>query len=190
MLDRRFLFAIVLPLAVLVLSSSTAQAWVPIGPVWPNPTATYDTHTLSANWRGVADFGAVQWDNVTPSPWDWVSNTSSANDIYRGSIDGRNGTLAVTYVYYSGSTITRATIKFDTAELWYLGSGSPGSGRVDGRSVSAHEFGHAAGIGHTTSQYCPPNSNKATMCPSYTLGTSYMRSLEVDDRNAINSLYP
>lgn len=184
------LLALALALATSMASSSQVGAWNPIGPKWPNPTAQYDKHTLSSSWQSVADFGAVQWDNVTPSPWDWVSNDSSNNDITRGSIDGSRRTLAVTNIYYSGNTITRITMKFDSAESWYLGSGTPGSGQIDGRSVSAHEFGHGIGVGHTQSTYCPSNSNRATMCASYIIGTSYQRSLEVDDRNAVNSLYP
>ncbi len=184
------LLALALALASTLASSAHVGAWNPIGPKWPTNTAQYDKHTLASNWQSVADFGAVQWDNVTPSPWDWVSNNSSNNDITRGSIDGNRGTLAVTNIYYSGNTITRITMKFDSAESWYLSSGTPGSGQIDGRSVAAHEFGHGIGVGHTQSSNCPSNSNRATMCSSYIIGTSYQRSLETDDRNAINSLYP
>lgn len=186
---RRSILAVAAVAAGLAVTSPVL-AWQGLGPKWPVPTATYDTHTMPSNWVAVADFGAVQWDNVTPSPWDWVPNNSSNNDVYTGAIDGKYKTLAVTTVYYQGSTITRMTIKFDKAEPWYLGSGQPGSTQVDGRSVSAHEFGHGLGLGHTQSGYCPNDSNRATMCASYILGTSYQRSLEADDQNGLNSLYP
>lgn len=171
-------------------AAPTVRAWNPIGPKWPSPSASYDPHTLSSSWKSVASFGATQWNNVTPSPWAWSVNNSSNNDVIRSAIDGRGGTLAVTTIYYSGSTITRMTIKFDTAERWYLGSGSPASNQVDGRSVSAHEFGHGLGLGHTSSSNCPGNSNNATMCPSYYMGTTWQRTLQTDDRNGLNSLYP
>ncbi|MCB0217319.1 MAG: matrixin family metalloprotease [Chloroflexi bacterium] len=188
--DRRLVLPVLILTLSLFLPARAALAWNPIGPTWPDPTATYDTHTLTSSWRGVADFGAQQWDLVSPSPWDWVSNPSSNNDIYTGRIDGRGRTLAVTYTYYQGSTITRSTIKFDSSERWYLGSGNPAGNQVDGRSVAAHEFGHALGLGHTGGGFCPGNANNATLCPAYTMGTIYIRSLEADDRNGVNSLYP
>lgn len=167
-------------------------AWNGMGMIWPSPSATYDKHALASNWQGVVDFGAAQWTNVTPSPWTWTSNNNSTNDVTTGGIDGRSNTLAVTTVYYNPQTqrITRMTMKFDSSERWYLGSGSPTSSQVDGRSVAAHEFGHGFGQGHTQSGNCPNNSNRATMCSSYLYGTSYQRTLETDDRNGVNSLYP
>lgn len=161
-----------------------------MGPKWSATSQQYDPHTLPANWRTVASFGATQWTNVSPSPFNWSVNNNSSNDITRGAIDGAFGVLAVTTVYYSGSTIVRMTMKFDSAENWYLGSGTPGSNQIDANSVSAHEYGHSAGIGHTQSGNCPSCPNRVTMCASYSQGSSCMRSLESDDRSALNALYP
>lgn len=185
-----FMLALGLAVATLVAAGSQASAWNPLGPKWLTATAQYDKHSLPSNWRPVADYGATQWDNVTPTPWDWVSNDNSNNDITRAAIDGAYGTLAVTNIYYSGSRITRITMKFDTAENWYLGSSAPGSSQVDARSVAVHEFGHGLGLGHTQSSNCPNNSNRATMCSSYIIGTNYQRTPEADDRAGINALYP
>ena len=176
-------------LGLLAATVPTAQAWTGMGPKWPTSTNKYDKSALPSNWQSVADFATAQWTNVTPSPFNWVSDASSANDLTRGNIDGAGRTLAVTTIYYSGSRITRFVMKFDTSENWYLGSGSPGSNQVDGQSVATHEFGHAHGQGHAQSQYCS-GSGSATLCPYYTMGTTYMRSLEADDRNGINTLYP
>jgi hypothetical protein len=171
-------------------SARVALAYTLIGPEWPSGSATYDRHTLSVNWKSVAGFGADQWTNVPTSSFVWTSDDASNNDIFTGSIDGKYGTLAITTIYYSGSTITKITIKFDSAEKWYLGAGQPGGSQIDGRSVSAHEFGHGIGVGHSQSGYCPMNPNRATMCGAYPVGTSYMRSLEQDDKNAAAALYP
>ena len=176
-------------LSLLAVTVPTAEAWVGLGPKWPSNTVRYDKAALPSNWGSVADFSAQQWTNVTPSPFTFVSDGSSSNDLTRGNIDGRGRTLATTTIYYSGSTITRFVMKFDTSENWYLGSGTPTSSQVDGQSVGTHEFGHALGLGHAQSSYCS-GSGSATMCAFYTMGTTFMRSLETDDRNGINTLYP
>lgn len=177
-------------LAGIGMKAVPALAYNLLGPKWPTTSKQYDHHTLASNWKSVVNFGADQWTNVTPSPFEWSPNSNSNNDITKGGIDGAGHTLAVTTVYYSGNDITRILIKFDSAENWYLGSGTPGSGQMDGRSVSAHEFGHAAGIGHTGSGNCSSCPNRATMCSSYPTASTCMRSLETDDRNALNALYP
>jgi hypothetical protein len=161
-----------------------------MGPKWNTNTVQYDKHTLSSSWQTVATFGASQWTNVSPSPFTWVSNNNSNNDITRAAIDGGGGTLAVTTVWYSGGIISRANIKFDSAENWYVGSSTPGSSQIDARAVSAHEFGHGAGIGHSSSGGCSSCPNRYTMCASYIVGSTCQRSLEADDRNALNALYP
>ena len=188
----RFALGVTLGAAVAGLGFRAAPtfAYNLMGPKWPSTSQKYDPHTLSAPWQSVADFGSLQWTNVSPSPFNWSVDNNSVNDITKGAIDGALGTLAVTTVYYSGNSITKITIKFDQAENWYTGSGTPGGGQVDAESVSAHEFGHGAGIAHTQSGNCPSCPNRVTMCASYSLGSTCMRSLEGDDRNALNALYP
>ncbi len=176
-------------LGLLLVTVPTAHAWTGMGPKWPTNSNRYDKSGLPSNWQSVADFSALQWANVSPSPFTWVSDNSSTNDLTRGNIDGRGRTLATTTIYYSGSRITRFVMKFDTSENWYVGSGSPASGQADARSVGTHEFGHAHGQGHAQSQYCS-GSGSATMCPYYTMGSTTARTLEDDDRNGINTLYP
>lgn len=177
-------------IAAVGLEATPSSAYNLMGPKWNTNFVQYDRHTLPSNWQTVVSATAGTWTAVSPSPFSWSSNNNSNNDITRGAIDGTNGTLAVATIYYSGSTITRATIKFDTAENWYLGSGTPASSQVDARSVSTHEFGHAAGIGHSSSGGCVSCPNRYTMCASYVKGTTCQRSLEADDRNALNALYP
>lgn len=177
-------------LAVVAFEAAPARAYQLLGPKWSSTNVQYDRHLLPSNWQTVMSGVAGTWNNVSPSPFAWSSNNNSNNDITRGGIDGGGGTLAVTTVYYSGSTITRATQKYDTAENWYVGSGTPGSSQIDARSVATHEFGHAAGIGHTQSSNCPSCPNRVTMCASYSQGSTCMRSLENDDKSALNALYP
>lgn len=183
------ILAIVLASVLVAVVGGKARAWVAWGPVWPQHNTTYDTHTMGSSWRPVADFGADQWTDVNSSDWYYTSDDNSNNDIFTGTIDGAGNVLAVTTISYSGSTINRATIKFDSAENWYLSSGVPGGSQMDGRSVAAHEFGHALGLDHTQNSNCPNSSSRATMCASYPVGSSYMRSLEADDMDGVSTLY-
>jgi hypothetical protein len=88
------------------------------------------------------------------------------------------------------SNITWMEITIDNAELWHTGSGIPPSNRYDLQSTMTHEFGHALGLLHTGYPYCPNNTSDATMCPTQGLGAYHYRTLEGDDRNGVNSLYP
>ncbi len=171
-------------------SASPTFAYNLLGPKWNTNNVTYDSHALPSNWRTVVSATASTWTLVAPSPFTWLSNNNSINDITRGAIDGGGGTLAVATIYYSGGTITRTTIKFDTAENWYIGNGTPGTTQIDSRAVSTHEFGHASGIAHSASGGCSACPNRYTMCSSYVRGSTCQRSLEADDSNALNALYP
>ena len=89
----------------------------------------------------MADFGADQWTNVNGSDWVYTSDNSSNNDITTGTIDGGGNVLATTTIYYNGGIINRATIIFDSAENWYLGTGVPG-GSLTWRPVTQYLEAH------------------------------------------------
>lgn len=186
---------------ILAITYQTSRAWVGIGYKWSTSTGKYDAHTLDSFWVSIVSFGRDQWNNVTPSPWTWLRDDTSTNDVTYGYIDGAGaGTIAGQTTYtLSGSSITRIVMKYDSSENWYLRSGPIppiGGGQIDARSVTTHEFGHALGLDHPpslptpTPSFCPGGSGNATMCLGNNPGTTYKRSLESDDRNGINSLYP
>ena len=179
-------------LIALFVSISHVGAYVYNGFKWSSRNISYDKHTLSTAWQSVAWNGAVQWNNVTPSNFTWspTNSWSNVNDVYMASIDGAGNILGATTVYYTFGIIWQINMRFDTAENWYTGMGTPGSNQVDAWSVAAHEFGHAVGIGHTNLSCSGSYSSRPTMCAYYTMGQTYPRSLHTDDRNALNYIYP
>lgn len=176
-------WSIVLAVFLTISWWQNVKAWAYYSPLWSGSTHSYGYGaSLPVSWWTYLDRGANAWTNVTPSHWVW--NKSSPIDIwvYYSYIDGAGNA--------AGNTIQWTSITFDSSENWYVGSGVPGSNQIDAQSVATHELGHALRLAHTSGIYCPGNTNNATMCASGPTGSYYMRTLEGDDRNAINTLYP
>jgi hypothetical protein len=176
---------------------------------WPGTQEVYGfTPSVPANWRPVVDQAASQWSAVSGATLDVVHGADYAanytpNDcnarktgIHTGTIDGKFGVLGRTYTCWNGAgQITQSNVVFDTAEPWYVGTGTPTSSQVDLFSVATHELGHSTGFGtgpnshFTGSALCPNSAAQQTMCPSYTIGTTWQRSLATHDQHTYAAEY-
>lgn len=193
-MERFRRYAVLVVIFVIVIIGSGAQetlAWVQLGE-WATHIAYFDAYTLTSTWVSIVDYGRNQWINVTPSPFDWLRNDGSDNDILYTPVDGVGNYFATTTVYLIAgtNTITRIIMRFDSAENWYTGTGYPGANQPDARSLASHEFGHASGLTHTQGVYCPGNSFDATMCANQAPGKTHARTLASDDINGLNAIYP
>ena len=95
-----------------------------------------------------------------------------------------NGTaIATTYVWSSGDLMLETDIVFwDGAYTFFTGSsGCAGGFYVE--DVATHEFGHALGLGHSAVA-------EATMVSGLGYCSTFKRSLELDDRQGVEALYP
>jgi hypothetical protein len=193
MKTRRLQGAVALALAITIalVAWKAANAYN-ICCSWSGDSAiyTYDL-SLPGSFENGTWYGANVWTQVSTSSWVWVNSPNPGNLVKYGSLDGAGGTLAVTTLSLSGSTITGIEIEYDSAENWYTGSGTPAGNQVDLRSAAAHEFGHGLGLDHATpNEHCPGNQYDATMCQSFAAGTTHFRTLEADDRGGVSYLYP
>lgn len=186
----RVLISTIMTLVMAISTWQVARAWVSAG-TWSSNTQYYRFNsTVPTGYRGSINSGANAWTNVTPSHWSWNYSTTQGAWIYYQQIDGPDFVLGqTTRTFFLGHIVSTYTI-YDSWENWYTGTGVPGSNQWDLRSAAAHEFGHGVGLSHTSGIYCPGNTNNATLCVSFLKGSYYTRTLEGDDRNGVNTLYP
>ncbi|HEY3216390.1 MAG TPA: matrixin family metalloprotease [Candidatus Eisenbacteria bacterium] len=160
---------------------------------WTNSSISWSYNPANQGGKaGVATAlqnGMAAWTLVTPATYTLTySGTTGAGFV----TDGRNtvvwadgngctgGCLAITaLVLASGQVITEADISFNNSANW----NTDGSD-YDVEAIAAHELGHTLGIHHTELQR---RNGRPTMYASY-FGTAG-RSLESDDRDALNCAY-
>lgn len=128
-------------------------------------------HSLTYKGRTTAGFAT---DGFNVASWGTGLGCSGS---------GGTGCFALTaLVLNSNQVIIESDVTFNNGQTW-----STNGTNIDTWSVAAHEFGHALGIHHTEVGSGP------TMYAYYTPGTTGPRSLETDDKSALQcsqSVYP
>jgi hypothetical protein len=176
------LFLVALGMSLLIIPMFT-YAYIYKGFKNPSNSVTVDfgSSSIPGAWVSQLALGTTAWNNVTPSPFAFSAG-SSGNDITVAN-SGTGAALAVTTTTYTGSTISDNDLVFNSSFVW---STSGEAGKYDVRNVATHEFGHFLSLADLTG-----SSNSAkTMYFQAATGETLKRSLEPDDKNGINFIYP
>ncbi len=182
---------------MVIICSSSADAYQLLSSKWPQPTTTFYVNMAGADG---------QWNEAFESAMSyWGVDTSFSFTIVRevfedpcDAWDGKNGvafgatfcgdawggtTLAITQSWSSAGTTTQTDIIFNSNESWNVYStpwhSSPWYGVSDFKRVAVHELGHALGLGHE-------DSGIATIMQTYAGDTIIPQQ---DDIDGVIALY-
>jgi hypothetical protein len=175
--------------------SRDPMAYTATGPTWSQPETQYYVNTANLDLPGVSVESAVRagadaWHDQSAAFRFLYAGTSAATStgydgtnlvVFRDASSG--SAIATTYWWSSGSRIIDADIVFwDGAFRFYAGSAGCSAGFYI-EDIAVHEFGHALGLGHSTTA-------AATMYPSTSSCEVRNRTLDADDIAGVRALYP
>jgi hypothetical protein len=183
--------------AVGVALSVETDAYAPTGVTWAQSPVPYSINTTNLDLPESAvepamQVGAGAWSTQTQASISLSysgrsSQTTAGYDglnlvVFRNASSGPS-TIATTYYWSSQGRIIDADIVFWDATFRFFSGTSGCSGGFYIEDIAAHEFGHAIGLGHSTTP-------SATMYPSVSSCNSSNRSLDADDIAGVEFLYP
>jgi hypothetical protein len=167
---------------------------------WGSSPVTFYVNPANADVSQTAATAALQagmnvWGDQSGAAFRYqyggtVSDTATAYDnrnvvLFRNTTNG--SAIATTYSWWSSSNqlLDSDIIFWDGAFNFFTGTSGCGvvSNAAYIEDVSAHEFGHALGLNHST-------ATDATMYPSYSYCSQAFRTLASDDINGARALYP
>ena len=190
----RFTLAAATVAAAMVFSGDP-MAYVASGPTWSQPQTPYYVNSANMDLSGLSAetalrSGADAWQQQSGAFRFTYSGLSSQTTttydginlvVFRNASSGN--AIATTYWWSSGTRIIDADMVFwDGAFRFFAGSSGCSAGFYI-EDIAAHEFGHALGLGHST-------STSATMYPSVSSCNMGNRTLDADDIAGVRALYP
>jgi len=192
---RLFLASCVAGLAAASLFGAEPSAYSLNGPSWAGAQMSYLVNSANLDLAGLpADTavraGADVWlQQSGVFRFNYAGSSSQTTNTYDGVnlVLFRNASsgsaIATTYWWTSGSRIVDADVVFWDAAFTFFAGSSGCSGGFYIEDIAVHEFGHALGLGHSS-------SSDATMYPSVSSCNTRNRTLDADDIAGARALYP
>jgi hypothetical protein len=171
------------------------QAFLPLGLTWPSTPVPYYINPRNDDGLDVASViaairrGAEAWSTQTRAnfamQYAGATSGSSFQPNYVSEVfftPTSPGAIAEAYLWSYGSTLADVDIAFyDAGALFFTDHPCAGGYYVE--DVSAHEFGHFLGLGHSS-------VFGATMSPTSAACETGYRLLDPDDISGAEALYP
>jgi hypothetical protein len=175
--------------------SGLPQAFLPLGLTWPSTPVPYyinprnDDGLDQASVIAAIRRGAEAWSTQTRAnfamQYAGATSGSSFQPNYVSEVfftPTSPGAIAEAYLWSYGSTLADVDIAFyDAGALFFTDQPCAGGYYVE--DVSAHEFGHFLGLGHSS-------VFGATMSPTSAACETGYRLLDPDDISGAEALYP
>ena len=193
---ERGLLPVVTLLAISLVSQQGTSGFSSSGAVWSFPLVQYRLNPANLDLPDLDAETAIQagadvWALQTSAQFRFVyagrsGLTTTTLDsvnlvVFRNASSG--SAIATTYTWQNSTGILDADIVFwDAAFHFYTGASGCSTGFYI-EDIAAHEFGHALGLGHSTTA-------GATMFPSVSYCSTAPRTLHSDDIAGVLSLYP
>lgn len=176
-----YIFAVVI--SSILYKPSDSRAYSYSGFRWSGYPVSVDTGDASipGSWIAPIANAMSAWNGQT-SPFYF--NVGYAGRRITVSNNGNNGTIAQTVYFYNGSNyLTDSDTVFNSYYTW---STSGEAGKLDVQNVMTHEFGHWLVLNDLNGG----GDTEKTMYGSIGFGETKKRSLDTDDINGINAIYP
>jgi len=182
--------------AIATVASTNVDAYTVLGYTWAQSPVPYYINSANMDVPATAiepaiRTGADAWRLQSGASFAFAfagysTQATNTNDginlvMFRNASSG--SALATTYTWFSGTRMIDADIVFWDAGFQFFTGSSGCSAGFYIEDVATHEFGHALGLGHSTSA-------AATMYPSISTCSQQSRSLDADDIAGVLALYP
>lgn len=175
---KKMLIGALLITISLVSIISPASAYTYNGRYWHSGFAQVDKDSsIPSSWSNSLTQAMSAWNNAGANFFFY--QIGCENKLYYTSL-GSSGPLATTTETYSGTSMTKCIVRFNSDKSW---STTGASGYFDVQSAATHEFGHWLSLGHSS-------NTEATMYSTMSTGETKKRSLHSDDIAGICYIYP
>lgn len=167
-------------LALFSLSLNLVQAYSYAGYKWSSYPVPVDVSAWPSGWITPLANSMSTW-NAQSSPFAF--NSGSSGHQFKTANNGTGNPIALTLCNVSGSAVTGCDTTFNTSFAW---STSGAAGAYDVQNTATHELGHWLIL----NDLWGGGNTEKTMYGTAATGETKKRTLDADDINGINAVYP